>query len=60
MIFSMCHYWSKTLQERSESSVPEFEPGNNDKEYKMEAIQDNAVYTKKKDGHLSGVYYLVE
>ena len=38
--------------------MPEFEPGD-DKEYKVEAIQDSAVYTKEADGHLSGLYYLV-
>ena len=39
-------------------SVPEFEPGHN-KEYKVEAIRDNAVYAKEADGHLPGLYYLV-
>ena len=39
--------------------VPEFEPGNNDKMYKVEAIQDSVVYTKKANKHLSGLYYLV-
>ena len=38
--------------------VPEFELGNN-KEYEVEAIQENAVYTKEADGHLPGFYYLV-
>ena len=40
--------------------MPEFEPGNNDKEYMVEAIQDNAVYAKEADGYLSRLYYLVE
>ena len=40
------------------AEVPEFEPGNN-KEYKMKAIQDSAVYAKKKDRHLLGLYYLI-
>ena len=35
-----------------------FEPGD-DKEYKVEAIQDSAVYAKETDGHLPGLYYLV-
>ena len=39
-------------------SVPEFEPSDN-KKYKIEAIQDSAVYAKEADGHLSGLYYLV-
>ena len=38
--------------------MPEFELGNN-KEYKVEAIQDNAVFAKEADGHLLGLYYLV-
>ena len=37
---------------------PEFNASNN-KEYEIEAIKDNAVYTKKAKGHLSGLYYLV-
>ena len=41
-----------------EFSVPEFEPGD-DKEYKIEAIQDNAVYAKEVDRYLLGIYYLV-
>ena len=42
-----------------EFSVPEFDPGNN-KEYKVEAIQDSTVYVRKsKSGHLPGLYYLV-
>ena len=40
-------------------SVPEFEPGDN-KEYEIEAIRDSIVYTKEVDGHLPGLYYLVE
>ena len=37
---------------------PEFDVSNN-KEYKVEAIIDNAVYAKKVEKHLSGLYYLV-
>ena len=40
------------------AKVPEFELGN-DKKYKVEAIQDSAVYAKEADGHLPGLYYLV-
>ena len=32
---------------------------NNGGEYKVEAIRDNAVYTKEIDGHLPRLYYLV-
>ena len=39
-------------------SVPEFEPGDNNK-YEVEVIWDNAVYAKKADRHLPGLYYLV-
>ena len=47
-----------TTKKGREFSVPEFEPGNN-KEYEVEAIRDSAVYAKKVDRHLSGLYYLV-
>ena len=36
----------------------EFEASDN-KECKVEAIQDSAIYAKKTDEHLSGLYYLV-
>ena len=42
----------------NEFSAPEFEPGD-DKEYEVGAIRDSAVYTKKADRHLLGLYYLV-
>ena len=38
--------------------VLELEAGNN-KEHKIEAIRDNAVYAKKINGHLLGLYYLI-
>ena len=38
--------------------VPEYESGN-DKDYEVETIRDNVVYTKKTDGHLPGFYYLI-
>ena len=47
-----------TTRKGREFSVLEFEPGDN-KEYEVEAIQDNTVYAKKVDGHLPGLYYLV-
>ena len=37
----------------------EFEPGDDDKEDKVEGIQDSVVYAKEADGHLPGLYYLV-
>ena len=47
-----------TTKKGQEFLVPEFELGN-DKEYKVEAIQDSAVYTKKADRLLPRLYYLV-
>ena len=47
-----------TTKKGREFSVPEFELGD-DKEYKVETIQDSAVYAKKVDGHLPELYYLV-
>ena len=38
--------------------MPKFNKGN-DKEYKVKAIQNSAVYTKKANGHLLGLYYLI-
>ena len=40
--------------------MPEFEPGNNNKEFEVETIPDSAVHAKKADGHLTGLYYFVE
>ena len=37
---------------------PEFNAGDN-KKYKVEAIIDSAVYAKKAEKHLPGLYYLV-
>lgn len=42
-----------------EFSVPEFK-ASNDKEYKVEAIQDSIIYNKEAGGHLSELYYFVE
>ena len=37
-----------------------FNVGNNNSgEYKVKAIQDNKVYTKKSKGHLLRLYYLI-
>ncbi len=37
----------------------EFKSDGDGEEYKVEAICDNAVYTKESEGHLPGFYYLV-
>ena len=47
-----------TTKKGREFSVPEFKPSN-DKEYKMEAIRDSAVYSKEIDRHLLELYNLV-
>ena len=50
-----------TKKERVEDNVTqlELEAGDNS-EYKVEAIWDSAVYTRKsKAGHLLGLYYLI-
>ena len=39
--------------------MPELDVDNNSKEYKMEAIWDNAVDTKELESHLPGLYYLI-
>ena len=42
------------------AKVPEFEfEASNDKEYKVEAIQNSAVYIEEIDRHLPRLYYLV-
>ena len=48
-----------TTKKGQEFLVPEFESGN-DKEYKVEKIQDSAVYMRESEsGYLPGFYYLV-
>ncbi len=37
----------------------EFENEGDSKEYKVEAIYNNAVYARESEGHLPGLYYLV-
>ena len=39
--------------------MTEYEAGKN-KEYKVEAIWNSSVYVNKAEGHLLGLYYLVE
>ena len=48
-----------TIRKGREFSLLEFEPSDDDKEYKVEVIRDSAVYAKQADGHLPGLYYLV-
>ena len=47
--------WMNELFSKPE---PEFDASNN-KEYKVEAIIDSAVYTKEAERNLLGLYYLV-
>ena len=46
------------MNEQFPEPEPEFNAGDN-KEYKVEAIKDSAVYAKEAEGHLPGLYYLV-
>ena len=46
------------MNELFPESEPEFDAGDN-KEYKIKAIIDNAVYAKEAEAHLPGLYYLV-
>ena len=39
--------------------MTELDPNDKSGEYKMETIQDSAVYAKEADGHLPRLYYLV-
>ena len=49
-----------TRKEWVDKKVPELDAGNKDsEEYKVEAIQDRAVYARGSEGHLPGFYYLV-
>ena len=57
-IFHVSLLEQDTTRKGREFSVPEFEPGD-DKEYKLEAIRDSAVYAKEADRHLLGLYYLI-
>ncbi len=41
------------------TSKLEFESNCDGKEYKVEAISNSAIYARKSDGHLLGLYYLV-
>ena len=58
-VFHLSLMEQDTTRKGREFSMPKFKPGDNDKEYKVEVIQDSAVYAKKTDGHLPGLYYLV-
>ena len=49
-----------TRKKERVKKVPELNAGDDSKEYKVEAIQDSAVYTMESEsGHLPGLYYLV-
>ena len=39
--------------------MPKLDANNSKKKYKVEAIQDNIVYTRELKGHLSAFYYLI-
>ena len=46
------------MKERVDEKVTEFE-ADNSKEYKVEIIEDSAVYSNKAKDHLLGLYYLI-
>ena len=58
-VFCMSLLEQDTTKKGREFLVLEFKPGDNDKEYEVEAIQNSAVYTKEVDGYLPELYYLV-
>ena len=53
-IFYMSILEQDTKRKGRKFIVPDFQPGD-DKEYKVEAIQDSTVYTKKANRHLPGL-----
>ena len=49
-----------TTRKERVKKVPELDADDDSKEYKVEAIRDNAVYAMElESGHLPGFYYLV-
>ena len=49
-----------TRKRRVSKKVPELDAGNEgSKEYKVEAIRNNAIYATESEGHLPGLYYLI-
>ena len=57
--FHMSLLKQDTTRKGREFSVPEFELGNNNKEYKVKVIRDSAIYAKEADGYLPRLYYLI-
>ena len=58
-VFYVSQLEQNTRWKGREFLVPEFEPEDNDKEYKVETIRDSVIYDKKVDQHLPELYYLV-
>ena len=59
-VFHVSLLEQNTTKKGRVEKVPELDAGDNSKEYKVEAIWDNAVYAMESEsGHLSGLYYLV-
>ena len=42
-----------------DKNAAELDAGDESREYEVEAIRDSAIYAKKADGHLLGLYYLL-
>ena len=59
-VFHISPLEQDTTRKEQEFSVPEFEPGDNDNKYKVEAIRDSTVYARElESGYLLDFYYLV-
>lgn len=48
-----------TRKEQIDNNITELDISNKGKKYKLEAIQENAVYARKLAGYLSKLYFLV-
>ena len=58
-VFHMSLLEQDTTKKERVEKVPELDTGDNSEEYKIEAIQDSAVYARESEGHLPRLYYLV-
>ena len=59
-VFHVSLLKQKSTKKERIKKITELDTSDNSKEHKVEAIQNNAVYTmKSKSGHLPGLYYLI-
>ena len=47
------------IRKEKVDKIRKLETGDNGKEYKIEAIWNNAIYTKELESYLPGLYYLI-